>query len=139
MLLAAMLSAGCASSRVLSSPYDKVAAAAKNRFNVNTWTPNGSRRATLKEKRNYIEIEYWEWEFPNVKIYSVIQVKEQSRGRCKVRVYVKDCDSWFYPFTFSPSLATGVLDAFEERMKWHKFKWGGMPWDEFNKKEAGGS
>ncbi len=133
-VLSAVIFSGCSSSRVLSVPYEKVSDAAKARFLQNTWTPDGSRRAVMKEGKNYVQIKYHEWEFPNVKIYSEVYVKPHRSGGSKVWVYVKDCNSWFYPFTFSPALASGVLDAFDRRMKWHSLSWGEMPWDEYNKK-----
>lgn len=122
----------CSSSRVFNSSYDTVSDVAKERFFQNTWTRDVTREAEMKESRNSIKIEYYEWEFPKIKIYAEIQVKGYGEGKSKVWVYVKDCDSWWYPFSFSPSMATGVLDAFEKRLKWYKFGWGEMPWEKFN-------
>ncbi len=83
-VLSAVIFSGCSSSRVLSVPYEKVSDAAKARFLQNTWTPDGSRRAVMKEGKNYVQIKYHEWEFPNVKIYSEVYVKPHRSGGSKV-------------------------------------------------------
>lgn len=132
-LLSLVILNSCSSARVISSPFDTVSDVAKERFFQNTWTKNGTREAEMKEYRKALKIDYYEWEFPKIKIYSQIYVKDYGDGKSKVWVYVKDCDSWWYPFSFSPSLATGVLDAFEKRLKWYKLGWAEMPWDKFNK------
>ncbi len=127
------MTTSCTSARIINSPYDSVSDIAKERFSQNTWTANGTRKAMVEESGKYLEIEYYEWKFPKIKIYSEIYVKPYGNGKSKVWVYVKDCNSWWYPFSFSPSMATGVLDAFEKRLKWYKLGWGEMPWDKFNK------
>ena len=131
-ILVALSISSCSSSRVLNYSYDKVADAAKEKFYINTWTSNGTKRAQMNETNKTLSLEYYEWEFPNIKIYSQIYVKNYGSGKSKVWVYVKDCNSWWYPFSFSPSMATEVLDAFEKRLKWYKFGWEKMPWDKFN-------
>ena len=89
----------------------------------------------MRESKNSLKINYYEWEFPNIKIYCQVYVKRYGQDKSKVWVYVKDCDSWWYPFSFSPAMATGVLNAFAKRLKWYKFGWGEMPWDKFNQTE----
>lgn len=122
----------CSSARVINAPYHSVAKVAKERFFQNSWTIDGTKEAVLEEGSDYITIDYYEWEFPNIKIYSEIEVQPYGKGKSKVWVYVKNCDSWWYPFSFSPELATGVLNAFENRLKWYKFGWKEMPWDKYN-------
>lgn len=130
-----LLTASCSSSRVFNHSYNSVADVAKERFFQNTWTANGTRQASMREKKNTLKISYYEWEFPNIKIYCQVYVEDYGHDKTKVWVYVKDYDSWWYPFNvFSPTLASGVLDAFEKRLKWYKFGWGEMPWDKFNNK-----
>lgn len=130
-----VLTTSCSSARIINYPYDSVSDVAKERFFQNTWTPNGTREAVMRESKNTLKIDYYEWEFPNIKIYCQVYVKNYGKGKSKVWVYVKDCDSWWYPFSFSPAMASELLDAFEKRLKWYKFGWGEMPWDKFNKTE----
>lgn len=131
-LFCVVLMVSCSSARVINYSYDSVSDTAKERFFQNTWSSNGTREATMSESKKALKIDYYEWEFPNIKIYCQIQVQSYGQDKSKVWVYVKDCNSWWYPFSFSPSLATEVLDAFEKRLKWYKFGWGKMPWDKFN-------
>ena len=77
MILLSIVS--CSSSRVLNAPYSSVAKVAKERFFKNDWSVNGSVESTLDEGRDYIVIDYYEWEFPNIKIYSKIEVQPRKR------------------------------------------------------------
>lgn len=127
-----MLTASCSSARVINYSYDAVREVAKERFFQNTWTSEGTREAAKGESKSALKIDYYEWEFPNIKIYCQVYVKDYGQDKSKVWVYVKDCNSWWYPFSFSPVMASEVLDAFEKRLKWYTFGWGEMPWDKFN-------
>jgi len=123
--------ASCASSRMFKYPYADVAGIAKKEFAKNEWTKTSTIESTVKETAGDLEIEYYEWNFPNVKIYCEVEVVDKGRDGTKVYVYAKDCDSWWYPFNFNPAIATKVLDAFGKNLGWkgvfHKFE---KPWNE---------
>ena len=64
-----------------------------------------------------------------MKIYCEVEVVDKGRDGTKVYVFVRDCDSWWYPFNFNPAIATEVLDEFEKCLGWkgvfHSFE---KPW-----------
>jgi len=130
-----ILFSSCSSSRVLRAPYDKIADIAKKEFYQNHWTKNGTKKSELEEWNNGIEIKLYEWEFPNVKIYCEVEVVRKSNDLTKLYVYVKDCNSWWFPFNFNPQMATELLDAFEKQVKWYKFGTMEKPWDKLNKEK----
>ena len=123
----------CSSSRILNYPYSKVSDLAKKEFYQNSWTKNGTKTAELEEWNGGCEIKSYDWEFPNIKIYCEIEVVKKSQNRSKLYVYVKDCNSWWYPFRYNPSMATELLDAFEKQLKWYKFTHMEKPWTKLNK------
>jgi len=127
--------ASCSSSRVLNSPYNKVAEVAKKEFYQNNWTKKSTKRATIEEWDNGLEIKLHEWEFPNVKIYCEIEVVRKSDNLTKLYVYIQDCNSWWWPFNFNPQMATDVLDSFEKQLKWYKFGSMEKPWDKLNEEK----
>jgi len=89
-------------------------------------------KSELHEDNGSLEIDYYEWEFPNIKIYCEIEVVKRSADTTKLYVYVKDCNSWWYPFNFNPKMATQLLDAFEKQLKWYKFGRMEKPWTKLN-------
>jgi len=117
-LLALSLLPSCSSARVFNYPYSTVADLARKEFAKNEWTKNSTMESTVREEAGDLEIEYYEWEFPDIKIYCELEVVDKGRDGTKVYVYVKDCDSWWYPFNFNPSLATKVLDSFGKSLGW---------------------
>ena len=133
--LITLLLTSCASSRVLKAPYSKVADLAKKEFNCNSWTKSSTEKSEMKERENELEIEYYEWKFPNIKIYCEVEAVKKSEDTTKLYIYVKDCNSWWYPFNFNPGMATDLLDAFEKQLKWYKFGKMKKPWDDFNKEK----
>lgn len=133
---AAILSTSCSSSRTLSYSYSKVADLAKKEFNQNSWTKSSTRKAQMTEWKGGMKIKFYDWKFPNVKIYGQVEVVDKGKGRSKLYVFVRDCNSWWYPFAlFSPSMQTDLLDAFEKQLKWYKVTSMGRPWDKFNNKK----
>lgn len=130
-----ILFSSCSSSRVIRVPYNTIADIAKKEFNKNQWTKNSTKRSVIEEWDNGLEIKLYEWEFPNVKIFCEVEVVKKSDDLTKVYVYVKDCNSWWFPFNFNPQMATDILDAFEKQSKWYKFGSMEKPWDNFNKEK----
>ena len=133
LLFLTVILSSCASSRYMNYPYEKVADLAKKEFAKNCWTKTGTFTSKLTENSDSIEIEYYDWQFPNIKIYGEISVRKTSKNKTKLSVYIKDCDSWFYPFNANPQMATDLLDAFEKQLKWYKLTKMDKPWSKFNK------
>jgi hypothetical protein len=109
---------------------------AKKEFYQNNWTKSSTRKAEIEEWKGGIKITFYDWNFPNVKIYGQVEVVDKGKGRAKLYVFVKDCHSWWYPFAFfSPSMQTDLLDSFEKQLMWYKLTAMERPWDKFNKKK----
>jgi len=128
-LAVASILASCSSSRLLNRPYSDVADLARKEFAKNEWTKKSTIESKVREEAGDLEIEYYEWNFPDVKIYCEVEVVDKGRDGTKVYVFVRDCDSWWYPFNFNPAIATEVLDEFEKCLGWkgvfHSFE---KPW-----------
>ncbi len=127
--------ASCSSSRVVKAPFNKTADLVKKEFHQNNWSKNGTKRSEIEEWDGGLEIEYYEWEFPNVKIYCEVKVVQKSNDSAKLYIFVQDCNSWWFPFNFNPQMATELLDAFEKQFKWYKFGEMEKPWDRLNKEK----
>jgi hypothetical protein len=124
-----LFSSGCSSSRTIAAPYDQVSAAAQEKFYVNTWSMYDTKKSWKGEKPGKdLKITYYDWAFPDTKIYCVVEVISEKGGGSTVYVFVKDYESWLAPFTWSPSNANGVLDLFEKRMSGGT--WDPLPWEE---------
>ncbi len=121
MMLLMVLSSSCSSSRLLNYPYAKVADLAKKEFGRNEWTKTSTMKSEVTEKDGSLEIECYDWEFPDTKIYCEVEVIDNGSKGTKLYVFVRDCSSWWYPFNFNPSLATAVLDSFEGSLGWKGF------------------
>ena len=133
-LTASIFIASCSSSRILSHPYSKVADLAKKEFLKNNWTKKSTHTAELNEWKGGMRIKFRDWQFPHINIYGQVEVRDLSEGKSKLYMYVKDYDSWWYPFNLcSPSMQTDLLNAFEKQLKWYKVTSMGRPWDRFNK------
>jgi hypothetical protein len=130
-----VLITSCSSSRIFKAPYNKVSDIAKKEFFQNNWTKKSTKRSKITEWKNGLEIELYEWEFPNVKIYCEVEVVKKSDGLTKVYVFIQDCNSWWFPFNFNPQMATELLDSFEKQLKWYKLGSMEKPWDKFNKEK----
>ncbi|NOY75638.1 MAG: hypothetical protein GXP32_07580 [Kiritimatiellaeota bacterium] len=131
-----VLLVSCSSSRNLAHPYSKVADLAKKEFHQNVWTKKSTKTSEIDEWKGGVKIMFRDWRFPHIKIYGQIEVVDKGVGKSKLYVFVKDCDSWWYPFNLcSPSMQTDLLDAFEKQLKWYKVTSMGRPWDRFNKKK----
>jgi len=123
----ALLMAGCSTSRIVGADYGRVAPALRERFARNEWTPNSTAKSAVKEQAGRsLGITYYEWEYPDVKILCEVRATARGDGRTRVKVFVRDYDSWWAPFRHRPSWANGVLDALEGRLRGGG--WGGMPW-----------
>ena len=120
---------GCASSREFKYPYDQVADAAKEKFCLNTWTDFSTTKSMKVEKPGKdLKITYYEWLFPDTKIYCHLEVYAEKGGGTTVYAYVKDYDAWYSPFMHSWTSARKVLDVFEKRM--NSGAWDPLPWAE---------
>jgi hypothetical protein len=120
---------GCASSRELQYPYEQVADAAKEKFLLNTWTDFSTTKSRKAEKPGKnLKITYYEWLFPDTKIYCQLEVYAEKGGGTTVYAYVKDYDAWYSPMMHSWEKAGKVLDVFEKRMS--SGVWDPLPWDE---------
>ncbi|MFA6293851.1 MAG: hypothetical protein WC637_18830 [Victivallales bacterium] len=120
---------GCASSRELQYPYDQVADAAKEKFYLNTWTDFSTMKSMKVEKPGKnLKITYYEWMFPDTKIYCHLEVYPEKGGGTTVYAYVKDYDAWYSPLMHSWTSAGKVLDVFEKRMS--SGVWDPLPWAE---------
>ncbi|HCE44831.1 MAG TPA: hypothetical protein DET40_14925 [Lentisphaeria bacterium] len=127
--VAIIVSSGCSSSRSIAAPYDQVSAAAQEKFNVNTWTMYDTRKSWKNEKPGKdLKITYYDWSFPDTKVYCVVEVVAEKGGGSTVYVFVKDYESWLAPMTWSTSSAVGILDLFEKRMT--AGTWDLLPWEE---------
>ncbi|MCX6986196.1 MAG: hypothetical protein NT118_15820 [Lentisphaerae bacterium] len=128
IMVAAYVS-GCASSRGLAYPYEQVADAAKEKFYLNTWTEFSTTKSLKIEKPGKdLKIIYYEWLFPDTKIYCNLEVYAEKGGGTTVYVYVKDYDAWYSPLMHSWATAGKVLDVFEKRMS--SGAWDPLPWAE---------
>ena len=124
-----IVSPGCSSSRTISAPYDQVSAAALEKFYVNTWSMYDTKKSWKGEKVGKdLKITYYDWTYPDTKIYCVVEVVSGNGGASTVYVFVKDYGSWIAPLTWSPSNANGILDLFEKRMSGGT--WDSLPWEE---------
>ncbi len=124
-----LFSSGCSSSRTIAAPYDQVAAAAQEKFYVNTWSMYDTRKSWKGEKPGKdMKITYYEWSFPDTKIYCVVEIIADKGGSSTAYVFVKDYGSWLAPFTWSSYDANGVLDRLEKRMAGGT--WDPLPWEE---------
>ncbi len=128
-IVAAACISGCASSRELNYPYDQVAEAAKEKFYLNNWTDFSTTKSMKVEKPGKdLKITYYEWLFPDTKIYCQLEVYAEKGGGTTVYAYVKDYDAWYSPMMHSWSKARKVLDVFEKRMS--SGAWDPLPWAE---------
>ncbi len=132
---AGFMIAGCSSSKVYKYPYKEVGDAVKERFFISEWTPNSTRDASMTKDNNEFEITYYDWKFPDTKIMCCISVEKDSKDKTEVYVFVRNWDSWFSPFTYSPTYAKGVLKLLDERLK--TGRWGNMPWEVENIERIG--
>ena len=135
LAVSALLMVSCSSSRILEYPYPKVADLAKKEFDQNNWTKSSTKTAEIQEWKGGVKIKFHDWRFPHIKIYGQVEAVDKGHGKTKLYVFVKDCDSWWYPFNLcSPSMQTDLLNAFEKQLKWYKVTSMGRPWGAFNNK-----
>jgi hypothetical protein len=135
-LAGSLILASCSSSRILSYPYNKVADLAKKEFLQNNWTKKSTNTGKMETWKGGMKIKFRDWRFPNIKIRGQIEVIDLAGEKTKLYVFVKDCNSWWYPFNLcSPSMQTDLLNAFEKQLKWYKVTSMERPWDRFNKKK----
>jgi len=126
-----LLLTACSSSRILDYPYGKVSKVVKGRFHQNEWTEKATRVSTIEEiAGRKLIIRYSEWEFPDIKIKSRIEIQPRKGNRTKVWVYIRDCNSWWTPTPLAIhwTWAKGVIDCLDERLggwSWKTMPWGG--------------
>ena len=117
----------CMSYRKFQVPYDIVEKITLDKFNKNRWTHNGTQKSYISERsRGFIELKHYTWEFPNTKIRCEIEIEALDNGITSVGVYVKNYDSWLYPFNFSSKSALELLDMYEEKLSTNE--WAPLPW-----------
>ncbi|GEM_PF-3054620 len=128
--ISVILLQGCSSSRMLPFPYDQVSAAAQEKFYVNTWSEFDTKKSWKTENPGKkLKIVYYDWEFPDTKIYCQVEVLSETSGGSTVYAYVKDYQSWFGPFTnWSWNYGDKVVELFEKRMS--SGAWDPLPWAE---------
>ena len=121
----------CMSYRKFQIPYEKVEKITLKKFNKNRWTKNGTQKTLILEHKNgLLELEHYNWEFPDTKIKCTIEIEALGNGITSVGVYVKNVDSWFYPFNYSSRYAIDILDLYEEKLK--TGEWAPLPWTPLN-------
>jgi hypothetical protein len=126
-LLLALLVAGCSTSRIVDAGYAEVAPALRERFARNDWTARSTVKSAVKEQPGRtLSITYYEWEYPDVKVLCELHAVARRDGKTRVKVFVRDHDSWLAPLLHRPSWAKGVLEALEGRLRGGG--WRGMPW-----------
>ena len=96
---------------------------------MNTWTEFSTTKSLKIEKPGKdLKIIYYEWLFPDTKIYCNLEVYAEKGGGTTVYAYVKDYDAWYSPMMHSWTKARKVLDVFEKRMS--SGTWDPLPWAE---------
>lgn len=121
----------CMSYRKFQVPYDVVEKITLEKFNKNRWTNNGTQKSYITERsRGFLALRHFTWEFPDTKIRCDIEIEALDNGITSVGVYVKNYDSWLYPFNYSSKPALELLDLYEEKLKTNE--WGPLPWTPVN-------
>ncbi len=109
----------CSTTRAYPYSYDKVKSALAERFYKYQWSPISTEYASFKEPKagTILEIDYYDWQFPNTKIYMQIEVERIDQNNCEVSIFVKDHDSWFHPWGYYTSMQHNVADALLRRLQ----------------------
>jgi len=129
VITALLWACGCSSTRTLDADYPAVAEALRQRFLRNEWTMRSTATSSFSEDPGQrLEITYFEWEYPDVKVKCELTARARGDGTTKVAVFAKDYDSWWSPTPLAnrPGWARRVLDALERRLE--SGRWGAMPW-----------
>jgi len=117
--------------RKFQVPYDSVEKITLEKFNQNRWTRNGTQKSYVTERtRGFLGVKHYTWEFPDTKIRCDIEIEALDESITSVGVYVKNYDSWLYPFNFSSKPALELLDMYEEKLSTND--WAPLPWTPVN-------
>ena len=131
LMLSTVFLCSCMSYRKFQIPYDAVEKITMEKFNQNRWTPNGTQKTYITEHtRGFVGLKHYTWEFPATKIRCDIEIEALDEGITSVGVYVKNYDSWLYPFNYSSNPALELLDMYEEKLSTND--WAPLPWTPIN-------
>jgi len=112
-------------------PYDVIEKITLEKFHQNRWTLNGTQKSYITERgRGYLAIKHYTWEFPATKVRCELEIEALDNGITSIGVYVKNHDSWLYPFNFGSKPALELLDMYEEKLETNE--WAPLPWTPVN-------
>jgi hypothetical protein len=112
-------------------PYNTIEKVTLEKFNKNRWNKTETQKTYIKNHdEDSLVIEHFYWEFPDTKIRCDIELNAQGNGVTLLGIYVKNMDSWLYPFNYSSKDARKLLKLYEKRLK--TGEWDKLPWEDEN-------